>query len=141
MEPKSMALVAIGLLALMVLAWQLRGVIIPARATPDIQTEAALNEVATRVVIALNAGTTPSTFDDLPDVAGKKVTRTDGWNRPLTLTIAPAKAKDTLDVVVTSGGADGVTGNDDDYILTAEVVRLLSGEHGVSSQTIQRPPM
>jgi len=138
-DPKILALAGVATLLVLVFLWRFWGVIFPEKASPEIVTESALGQVVTRVVIALNEGTKPTSFDDLPKLEGQGVARIDGWGRPLTLSITQAKAKDTLAVDVRSGGADGAVGNEDDFALTAEIIKLLSGEYGVSVQTMQRP--
>lgn len=133
---KVLVLLVVGALAAGVLVWRLWGVIFPEKPGAETMTVGALGGVVTAVVHELNAGKTPAGLGDLTPPSGGWV---DGWGHPLTLTIGPGKGKDLTDVVVRSSGMDGIADNTDDFVASAEIIRLLSGEFGVNVQTIQRP--
>lgn len=113
-DPKVIAAVAIGLLAVGMIAYNFTGS--PGEPLTKEQTnENTLRTAMVRVFNEFKAGKKITAFSDIPDFQGSK----DAYGNPMNLTLTPGNGKN-FDAEVRSAGADGKMSTSDDQRAVAE---------------------
>lgn len=111
----------------------------PFRPSPEDVTMTSLGETAFRIRMAIESGTIPHSFDDLPVRPGYTNAKVDGWQHPITFEVVPVEPGMRWHVSIRSSGKDGSAGASDDLGYDNELV-LKDGRVESESFEEQFPP-
>jgi hypothetical protein len=138
-EPKVIALIVIGSLAVIILAYPL----LKSAARPGVPksdlTVAAMQETAYRVANAVREGNKPTTIDALPKLSSGLNRTKDGWGHALTLTVTSDAPLPRLDFEIRSAGEDGTPNTPDDIVINGSVDRDEEGGVSLLKSELIRP--